>query len=201
MTIATSQRAAGCAQETSGAVSVTFSERGFQRTPSRTPTAAQATTTQIDSGWSVPSGSGGSSSGPSGSSPSRLNALRGPHGGVRPPRGAPPSCASVARSLDVEDQVVAPGDPVLAHRRQEVGDPALVGDLGVRVDVQPGPQHEGSLRGARVGQPEVVVVGASVAHHDQVDVEGARSVLDLAPLTVEGVLDGERTVEQPRGGQ
>src|SRR3954452_5413719 len=106
---ATSHTAAGCAQETTGALPVSFSESGFQRTPSRTPTAAQATTTPIESGWSVPSGSGGSVSGPVGVAPPRLL------GGLAP---------------DFEEKGVGGEDPPLAARGQQVGDPPLVGNLG-----------------------------------------------------------------------
>ena len=51
------------------------------------------------------------------------------------------------------------------------------------------------------GQAEGLLVAAPVADDDQVDVEGARRVLDLAALTLEGVLDRQRAVHQPGGGQ
>ncbi len=78
-------------------------------------------------------------------------------------------------SLDLEDQVVAQGDAGVAEGGEEVGDGAAVGELGVGLEVQPRPQDEGALGGARVREPQVLVVGAAVADDDQVDVEGARA--------------------------
>ena len=72
-----------------------------------------------------------------------------------------------------------------------------VEEHGVGVDVEPRLEHEGALVGARVRQPEDVLVAATVADDDQVDVERARRVPDLAALAVEGVLDRQRAVHQP----
>ena len=168
--------------------------------PGRPPSAV---TTAYDSGRSVPSGSGGSSRSSSGSVPrgSLLNAFRGPRGSVRLPRGAPPRALSWgdhSSSRTRSSRRAIPLSPT-AESRSATGPRS--GNSACGSTSSHGPEHEGPLRGARVRQPELVVVAAPVADHDQVDVEGARRVLDLAALPVEGVLDRQRAVQQARGGQ
>jgi hypothetical protein len=120
---------------------------------------------------------------------------------VRLPRGAPASRASLEWPLELEHQVVAAVDAVLADGGEQVGHRATLGDLRLRVEVEPRPEHEGPLRGPRVREAEVVVVRTPVADDDEVHVEGAGRVAHLAALAVEGVLDGQRTVQQAGRGE
>ena len=89
--------------------------------------------------------------------------------------------------------------PVESACAEQVGDRAAVGEDRVGLEVVPRLEHEGALVGPRVRQAQEVLVGAAVADDDQVDVEGARRVADLAALALEGVLD--RPARAPSAGR
>ena len=156
------QRASGWAQVTIGAVSRTRSASGRSSQPPTSPTTAQPVTTAAQRPQRVglrsrPAGRGSSSSGPGGPSLPRERIPSGGHWNSR------------TRSSRTVMPLWSPGR---GGRRPGPGRAARP-----RVDVEPRAQHEGALVGARVRQPERLVVAAPVADDDQVDVERARRVL------------------------
>src|SRR5689334_11349902 len=86
--------------------------------------------------------------------------------------GGPGRPSLTPGSLLLEDQVVAAYDAGVVEPVEQLLDGAVVGQLGVRLEVVPRLQHEDALVGAGVGQAQRLLVAAAVAHHDQVDVEG-----------------------------
>ena len=105
-----------------------------------------------------------------------------------PPRRRRPGRRRTGRAAGgrhgAQRQVVAAAHAVLgarAERGQQVGDRAVAGQHGVRVDVEPRPQHGGPLRGAGVRQQQAR--GRSLVDPvdgDHVDVQRARPPAHLA---------------------
>src|SRR6478735_4739712 len=189
----TSTRA--CAHDTSGGRPATEVITGWIAQPSASPTTMDAVRARAEVGRSVPRGSSGSSWGASGPD----SVTRGPRGVLG--RSAAEEQEVAGWSLDLEGEVLAPLHTRGVGRVEQLGDRATVGEDRVGLEVVPRLEDEGALVGARVRQPQEVLVGPAVTDDDQVDVERARGVADVAALAVEGVLDGQRTLHQPGGGE
>src|SRR3954453_6669084 len=108
----------------------------------------------------------------------------GPVGRIRPGGGSGSRSSSVSGwvtcspsgSVELELDVLAQGHALASGLLEQLDDRAGAGDLGLGLELEPRHQHERPLGGPRVRQAQVVFVGPTVAHDDEVDVEGARLV-------------------------
>src|SRR5262249_6491903 len=122
---ATRNSASGCAHGTCGGTLVEVSVTWWKTHPPTRPTAAKMESPAGLMGRSRPSGSGGSgrSSGGSGSALT-VTSKTGPRA-----------------SLHLQRDVVETGEAAAVDLLEQVGDRADVGDLGVRLDVEPRLEH------------------------------------------------------------
>src|SRR6478736_4258260 len=152
----TSTRA--CAHDTSGGRPATEVITGWIAQPSASPTTMDAVRARAEVGRSVPRGASGPDS-----------VTRGPRGVLG--RSAAEEQEVAGWSLDLEGEVLAPLHTRGVGRVEQLGDRATVGEDRVGLEVVPRLEDEGALVGARVRQPQAVLVGAAVTDDDQVDVE------------------------------
>ena len=195
MITATSTTASACVHDTSGGRPMTRLSTGWIAQPPTRPTTAHAVSARAEVGWREPRGSGGSdeSAGPRG-------VMRGPRDVVRRSAAAEQDVVG-SFSIDLERDVVALADTRRVGRGEQLGDRPAVGEDGVGLEVVPRLEDEGALVGPRVRQAQEVLVGPAVADDDQVDVERAGGVADVAALAVEGVLDGQGALHEARRGE